>query len=309
MRPRTPAIVLLSLAALAACGAGSEPATERPSSPTEPGGDEGGVGPQAAVAGEFDFQGSTVMVGSLEQDERGCWSLAQHGERVFVVLPVGFEDDPSGTAVTAPDGAVIGTGTPVDVIGAPIGVDALPGGADGRWGNLLAFCAPDAASVVVASSLTADEFDPTELDDGALATLVGRAQFDEDWGCGFGFATATADQRVGLYIQPTGSGAPAPGRVTLPDERFDVTVVVGEHLFANHCDDVAEWFEPDRVVAATYPVTAGTFDYRPPADSDGCAGSGPVTVILDGALVATPAGEIALPTITIDNDAYGCFAG
>ncbi len=308
MRAPACATLLLSLAMLAACGSGVEPVTERPFPPTDPG-DEGGFGPQAAAAGEFDLEWATVMVGSLEQDERGCWSLAQRGEQMFVVLPVGFADDPSGIAVTAPDGGVIGTGTPVDVIGAPVGVDALPGGTDGRWGSALAFCAPDAASVVVASSLTADEFDPTALDGDALAALVAQAKFDDDWACGFGFATGTTDQRVGLYVEPTESGTPAAGPVTLPDQRFDVAVVVGEHLFANHCDDVAEWFEPDRVAAATYPVTAGTFDYRPPADADGCVTSEPVTITLEGAVVTTPAGEIALPTITIDNDAYGCFAG
>ncbi len=316
--PITRVAVIAGASALlvAACGSDGGPAapntggeTLPETTTTVPPGNEGGFGPQAAAPGEFELPWRQPMFATLEQDRRGCWSLKGSYEDVFVVLPPGFTDDPSGTAVVTADRVVVPAGTSVEVVAGLIDVEDVPGGADGRWGNQLAFCDPATLAVVVVESLTVDDFDPTALDAAALAELVARAEFDVDWGCGYGFATSTDDQRVGLLIDPVDFEPPEPGPVTLPDDRFAVSVVVGEHLFANHCDDVVEWFEPERVVAARYPVTAGSFQFDPPPVDEQSGSSNPVVVVLENATVETPAGPIDLGSVEIENRAYGFFAG
>jgi len=242
-------------------------------------------------------------------DGRGCWRFDAGGDTALIVLPEGFEVGRSGTTVVAANGDLIDPTTPVSGSGALLGVDDLPGGTDGRWGNYLAYCDPDATAVLVSGALTSATFDPHALDDAELATLVQAAEFDTDWGCGYGFATSTADQRVGLYLTPTTPEPPAAGLVTLPDDRFEANVVVGKNLFVNHCDDVVEWSEPERQVGVSWPVTSGHFDY-PLADPDRrCGLAGSVRVILQGAVVTTASGDVPLASLTIENDAFGCFAG
>lgn len=318
-RPRA-WISFLAAATLAVTACGGDPVATTDSSPptvpdtrseassttSQPGPDEGGFG-VAAAAGEFAALPGTVMVGTAELDEIGCWYLANNGESVLLVAPVGTELGADGETLVLPDGTSIENGTVVDAKGGLVTLEALPGGPDGRWTEYVSFCAPRNRSVAVAESL-APAFDPDDADPVSLARSLEASTFETDFGCGYGFATGDVDGRWALRIDVMIPEPPPAGSVTLPDDRFRVTVRSGAHLFANHCDDVAEWFEPSPIAVVDWPVVAGTFDY-PDATGGPCTGGERVTVVLSGAVVETSDGPVALDPIEITNDAFGCFAG
>lgn len=260
-----------------------------------------------AAPGEFGDLPGTVMVGTAELAGNGCWYLSGDGESALLVAPVGTELAMDGTGLTPASGVTITDGEPVDVVGGLVELTALPGGPDGRWGNYVSFCAPQYGFAVVAETLT-PAFDPHDVDPDELLRGLDASVFELDFGCGYGFATGDAAGRWALRIDTTSPAPPPPGRVDLPDERFRVFVSTGAHLFANHCDDVAEWFEPAPVVAAEWAVVAGTFDY-PATTDEGCGGGPSVTTTLVGATIDTSAGSLVLDPIAITNDAFGCFAG
>ncbi len=302
---------LLTLAALAllagACGPDPQLAdiTDADDPPAD---DLGGFGAPAAAPGEFDLADTQPMAGTLNADERGCWRLDGSYDGALVVLPSGFELGPSGNELRTADGEVLASGTPVDAIGAMVPTDPLPGGPDGRWSSYVGFCVPDSQAIVVLENL--DPVGPgSSPDDPELIEQLTDATFDTHWPCGYGFAVSDAAQRVGLFVQPTTPEPPEPGTVTLPDERFTATVVVGEHLFVNHCDDVMEWFEPEQIRLAEWDVVSGRFDYRPEDASGICSETPSVTTVLRDTRVATPTGDVTLGAIELVNEAFGCFAG
>lgn len=296
---------------LAACG--SEPNATSPSTididvtSSVPSPDVGGFGVPAAAAGEFDPLPGIEMTGTAKRSANGCWYLSGNGESGLLIAPTGtrFADD--GATLVLADGTQIADRTSIDTAGGLVALGDLPGGADGRWGNYAAFCDPTYDFVVVAESL-AVAFDPAVAElDGAAAELDATV-FDTDYGCGYGFTTGDALGRWALRIDVTTGTPPAPGPVNLPDDRFDVKVTFGAHLFANHCDDVMEWFEPLPSRAAEWKVTAGSFTYPETPDTM-CSGSPPATITLVDASVQTPSGPVELDPIEITNTAPGCFAG
>ncbi len=294
---------------ISACGV-ADGVAEIGSGPDSGGPDDlGGFGAPAAAPGEFELPDTMVMVGTVRADARGCWRLEGDRDGALLVFPPGFELAGSGDELLTETGETLPSGTPVEAKGTLIGVEELPGGPDGRWATYLGFCDPDTAAVAVAEHLEVDRFDTDAFDDAALVELLASTTFDTHWPCGYGFAVSDAEQRVGLFLTPTTPEPPTAGPVVLPDERFVVTVVVGEHLFVNHCDDVLEWFEPEAQRLAEWPVTAGRFDYQPGEDTGFCTGGRPVVTTLTDALVTTPLGEQPLPTLELTNDAFGCFAG
>lgn len=303
---------LLALAALAllagACGqdaqlAGIVDAEEGPAA------DLGGFGAPAATPGTFRLPDTHPMAGTLDVDERGCWRLEGSYDGALVVLPSGFELGPSGEELRTPDGEVLASGTPVDAIGAMIPTAPLPDGPDGRWSSYIQFCAPDTLAIAVLEELHPVGLRNGTLDDSDLVEQLTSATLDTHWPCGYGFAVSDTAQRVGLFVYPTTPEPPEPGTVTLPDERFTATVVVGEHLFVNHCDDVMEWFEPEQIRLAEWDVVGGRFDYRPEGAGGACSDTPSVTTVLSEVSVATPTGPVALGPIELVNEAFGCFAG
>jgi len=309
------AAVGVGLVALFAAGCGGNASTaaggplDAPTSTSEPAvpeSNEGGFGAPAAAQGEFDGLAGISMVGTADLDSDGCWYLSGNGESALLIVPVGTSLGDDGTSLVTPDGLVIEDGVQLDVIGGLVAFDDLPGGTDGRWGNYAAFCDPRYGLAAVADSV-ALAFDAADVDPGVLAEQLDASLFDTDYDCGYGFATGDREGRWALHIDlttPTPSGA---GTVTLPDDRFAVFVVAGAHLFANHCDDVMEWFEPTRTPSVTWEVTAGSFVY-PEATNDICASEAATTTLV-GASVDTPSGPVALDAVDITNAAFGCFAG
>lgn len=76
----------------------------------------------------------------------GCAYLEIDGVERLAVWPSGSE---LSRPVRLPDATELEHGDLVRVIGAVVPVALLPGGADGYWGNLTAFCTGDVAEVVV----------------------------------------------------------------------------------------------------------------------------------------------------------------
>ncbi len=321
---RNPFLIVPTVTALvaftAACGDGAPadgadqiptvppstvPVTSAPST-TEPS-NEGGFGAPAAAAGEFGALPGLAMVAHAELADNGCWYLSGNGDSALLVAPTGTQLGDDGVTLVTADGIVIEDGAPIDTRGGLVPFTDLPGGLDGKWGNYVGFCDPTSEIMVVADDLTL-AFDPAGVDPDALAAELDSSVFDTDYGCGYGFTTGDADGRWALRVDITTDSPPAAGVVDLPDERFEVIVTAGAHLFANHCDDVMEWFEPEPSPAAVWQVLAGQFTY-PETSGQLCAGDPPATITLTDAMVDTPAGPVPLDPIEITNSSFGCFAG
>ena len=121
----------------------------------------------------------------------------------------------------------------------------------------------------------------TRLGDDAttLATVDGTVIEDGlriDATCGFVALEdlpGGADGRWAPRIDVTTPMPSAADPVSLSDDRFHASVTAGAHLFSHHCDDVAEWFEPEHTLAADWNITSGRFDY--PGASSECRSGGP----------------------------------
>lgn len=186
------------------------------------------------------------------------------------------------------------------------GIDRLPGGADGKWGNYAAFCGE--VGVVAATDL-ALQFEPSVGEAAQSVAGLTVESFTTDWGCGYGFVTSTPDERIALQLQWNGAEPLAAGDIVLPDPSWTANVVVGDFQFINWCDDVIEFYEPFELAASNpaFEISAGTFTM--PANDAGTWCSGPVSVVVEGLVVDTPVGEVTFDPIVIENDSFGCFAG
>ena len=297
---------------VASCADPATPPLPAPSAPTTlppttAAPDLVGSGLAVAAPGEFSIPFDQEMAGTLEDDGNGCWFLGGTYGRGSIVFPPGFVLTEDGTSVIGPDGEHLANGTPIDISGTILySADDLPGGPDSKWGNHLELCGLQ-SGLVVASRLSAANL-PTAAEANELIRSLDSSALTTDWPCGYGFATSTSDQRVGLTIFPAGSELPEGGAVTLPDARFHAVVEVGSNLFSNNCDDVFEWFEPERKVAATFEIVSGTFTYPNAADL-ACTGGPPMTITVTDVVVAGPDGEVTLGTIEITNRSFGCLAG
>jgi hypothetical protein len=269
--------------------------------------DPAGSGLSVASPGEFIIAFEQQMAGTLELEGNGCWFLGGAYGRGPIVFPPGFTLAEDGTTVIGSDGRRLADGTPIDISGTILySADELPGGADGKWGDHLAFCGLHSGLVVAAQMAAATL--PTATEATELIKRLDTSSLVADWPCGYGFAKSSGNQRVGLMIYPIGPELPEGGPVTLPDDRFDAFVEVGSNLFSNNCDDVIEWFEPERRSVAKYEIVSGTFTYPDAADL-ACAGGPPKTITVTDVVVAVPEGEVTLGTIEITNKSFGCLAG
>ena len=282
--------------------------TTPPTDGTEPS-NVAGFGEPSRYPGEFPATGGSAMTAVVRVLANGCFTLVFGSEQRVVAFPEGFVTDTADpTTVISPDGSTIVDGTVIDASGQLMGIDSIPGGRDSRWGNQLDFCDPGGIELAVLDTAV-PAFDPAALSPDQLVGLLTDAEFTESWPCGFGFAASTVDQRVGVVIYAnTPDGPTGPATVTLPDQAWNAHVTVGKHLFAQNCDDVAEYWEPERIITATWPIVAGSFGLDTVASSMDCGGTS-VTTTLTAAVVDTPSGPISLPTLELTNSAWGCFAG
>lgn len=142
------------------------------------------------------------------------------------------------------------------------------------------------------------------------AEQIDLAAMDE-YGCGFGFWLGSPGEEVAVRFAAANEVAAEghmPQQATLPDDAWDATVLVGEDLYANWCDDVLEPGEPEPAVAERWPITAGTITLHGPATTDVCPHEARATVT--GLEATRPDGTtVELGERELANDAWGCFAG
>ena len=313
MRRARHLFAVLLVASLTACAdPGSSPATTTATgsettttAPSNLGGDGQPVQNPSEEYGHF----PTSLAGNLELEDNGCWFLSLGGRSEIIVFPEGFTRGTNGISMVDPAGNAYTSGQAIDALGGSVGAASMPGVPDGFWGNYIEFCAPTADVVVVVDALE-PAFDPTTLSGDQLYDLAREAELTRSWGCGLGFTLSSSDQRVALYLTPNDYETVPTSPVNFPDDGWTATLVIGKNLMVNHCDDVAEFWEPDRIVAAEWPVESGTLAFEPSgAELIACGASGPVEATLSNLTVETPNGPLELGELEVVNDAYGCFAG
>jgi hypothetical protein len=271
----------------------------------------GGFGSPSQAPGEFGLSlAGRPVSGVLRLDDLGCWYVEFESSANLVVFPSGFEIpfavDP--TVITDRPGTTFASGMAIDGTVHEVPAEMLPGGEDGRWGNYLAFCQPAERLVAVFGTMLI-ALDPTALTDTEIEELVLSAEFTFSWACGRGWAISTPDERVGLFVyQQSTEQLKAQTTVDLPNHDWVAEIIVGKHLFVDHCDDVAEPWEPSPVVGKRWPLTAGSLvildDF--PVDPE----PGSVRATLTGGLLETPDGRrIELPPIELSNRSFNFFAG
>jgi len=300
----TLAILLLGLAA---CGEGpgsSSSAGADSSSLSTLGGDRLPV----QVPGEDYGHQPVQLTGVVALQGGGCWTIDLGDRPRLVVFPAGYTKPPdNGAIVEGPDGQTVESGMAVDADGGVVPATAFPGVPDGYWGNYLSFCNPGTQEFVVLDTLE-PAFDPQALSQDDLVAMVESGDLSTDWGCGIGFAASTPDQRVALIVHLRDGSGEVDTPVTFPDERWSAEVVIGKLLMTEWCDDVTESWAPQPLVVARWPLSSGVLEFTPPPTS-GCDAGPTVSATLRDATVATPGGDIALGSLSLVNDAYGCFAG
>lgn len=299
---------------LAACGMGegttsTNPSTTTSTSPTTSESNEGGFGAPSQTPGEFDVSAVKPVEGSLRLAENGCWYANLYDSERLVVLPTGFELNPeTGGELIDEQGVTYRDGDRFDAAGSIVHGPGIPGGQDGKWGNYMSFCQPEFDELAVFSSFT-KEFDPTSLSNVEMIELLENAVFTEHFPCGRGWATSTADQRVGLVIyEATSDEAVRSDRIVLPDPDWSASILIGKNLFSEHCNDAIEGWIALPTIAAQWPVAGGTItvaDPIPGYEDDPAR----VRAALEGGRVDTGFGVITLPRVDLDNTGFNFFAG
>lgn len=310
MKPKIVIVMVVALIAVASCDAGESNRSGEPRGSTSTtSSNVGGEVEPVQRAGESYPHPAGSINGLIELQSSGCWTIDTGDGPQIAIFPLGYELTYTDEWMLGPAGkADISSGTTIDGIGGPAEVGSLPGGSDGFWGNYVSFCDPSASHVVVLDAVTVDPAAAAMTDD-ELTTAWEIAELTESWPCGLGFTLASSDQTVAVYLHPRDASLPITAPVTFPSERWEGYIVIGKDLLVNHCDDVVEPDEPQRIVEATWPLIAGTLDFVAP-DFDGtCGSSGEVEATLTGAVVQSPSGPMDVADLAIVNSAYGCFAG
>jgi hypothetical protein len=95
------------------------------------------------------------------------------------------------------------------------------------------------------------------------------------------------------------------GTNRLPTEGWNAELRFGADLFANRCDDVMEPGEPEPVVDEVWQVSGDLELIELPAGE-----CGPARGMLREGMAHSEDGEnIALGTLDLSNETWGCFAG
>lgn len=273
------------LAAGAACG-GDDGQSSANGSAAMPVADEGEFG-----GGGFGVDGG----GRLDVAGEACWTL----DGAMVAWAPGSILDDDTRSVTTPEGEPVVAGSYVRFTGREFTRERWPGSDEGRWAEHAEACGVTGRLLVFVDSVAIDPFDPRVASDDDLVAAASAAQLDSDGGCGYGFTASNDDGTVGLIVSTPGRDGPASGE--LPDESYSVALRVGSRLFDQWCTDILEPFL-DPFVAAEWPITSGRFEFD--SSDDFVA-----RFVLTDAVVSTPAGQITLDEVVMENSCYGCFPG
>lgn len=167
-----------------------------------------------------------------------------------------------------------------------------------RWPPMMTAVAVAALLTGCGGSVTpgAERFDLTEM---------------ESYGCGYGFWLGTEDEQVAVRLAAVPSVAAEgelPRVATLPDPAWDATMLIGEDLYANWCDDVLEPGEPEPAVDQAWPITAGAVLLEGAIPPAACPTV--VRASLRGLQATRPDGTVVeLGDRDVVNDTWGCLAG
>lgn len=134
-------------------------------------------------------------------------------------------------------------------------------------------------------------------------------ELTESYPCGYGFHGSNTAQTVGVTLEiDTSAGRPA-AVTTLPDRQWTATVLRGEHLFANWCNDLVAPGTPERLVAESLPLVAGTITIDGPVPAFAAYGT-EVTATLTGLVAEQADGtQVELPDAELVNTNWGGAAG
>ncbi|MBL8775614.1 MAG: hypothetical protein JNK12_06780 [Acidimicrobiales bacterium] len=134
-------------------------------------------------------------------------------------------------------------------------------------------------------------------------------ELTESYPCGRGFQGSNAAQTVGVTLEIDPAGGRPPAVTTLPDPQWTATLLRGEHLFANWCNDLVQPGTPERRVAESLPIVAGTITIERPVPAFDHYGA-EVTATLTDLVVEQPDGtRIDLPDAELVNESWGGAAG
>jgi hypothetical protein len=310
VRPTVAIVTLVATIGLASCTTGES--TDPEGSPRTTATTSSNLGGEAAPIqkdGESYPHPGGAISGLVELQPDGCWTIDAGDGPQVAIFPVGYEMTYSNEWMLGPAGSAdISSGTTINGIGGPAEVGSLPGGSTGFWASYLSFCDPSASHVIILDDVTVTPAADTVTDEQLMA-VWDAAELTESWPCGLGFTIASADQTVAVYLNPLDASLPTTAPVTFPSERWEGNVVIGKDLLVNHCDDVVEPDEPQRIVDATWPLIAGTLDFVAPTLDGICSGGGDVQATLTHAVVDASSGPVDIGDLVIVNSAYGCFAG
>lgn len=131
----------------------------------------------------------------------------------------------------------------------------------------------------------------------------------ESYPCGYGFHGSNAAQTVGVTLEIDPSDGRPAAVTTLPDPQWTATLLRGEHLFANWCNDLVAPGTPERVVAESLPIVEGTITIDGPVPAFDHYGA-EVAATLTGLVVEQPDGtRVELSDAELVNTNWGGAAG
>jgi hypothetical protein len=230
-------------------------------------------------------------------ERNGCWTAELGTDGPWLVaFPEGSTW--SGDRVPVPSGLVVTDGLLAEARGGLVyGTESL----SVPWAALADFCGLDRVAVMDSIDVA---FDPDASSPSELVDLLRSAELTRSWDCGYGFTQSDQAGRVELVVMADTDPLPDAAKVTLPAAGWTASVTVGAHLMVQHCDDVAEAWEPDRIVGAAWPVVGGTLTFTEVPTT-----GGPVRAVLSGGMVETDDGVVELGDVELVNACWGCFAG
>ena len=299
-------VVLVSLLALAACGDEVGPAAPPvPPADTDPVAPPGTTAPPTPTTPETEPRYDPVQAASELAAARERWASGDHTSYRLRYTPMCFCPREELTADV--------------VVGRVVGpVDAGPVRSIEQWFDEIEAAIGTAADIRVTyddtgapaslyidvDEMIADEEFGYELVDIEPVTDGLEAFLDDEYGCGYGFASATADQSASMIVSFTDidwETGPELGTYDLAD--LDGTIRFGIDLMANWCDDVVEPGEPEPIVDETWEIVGGSLDF---SQTDNRLAVG---VFTDVVAVDADGNEHQLGDVEVANGMWGFFAG
>lgn len=300
MQPRLATLALVPLLALAACGqetgpearpVSSAPTTAVPTTPTDPTPDP-------------ELRYDPVEARAALDAARERWAATNWTAYRFTFTPSCYcpQDD---VTVAVIGGRPVGT----DAAGHVWSVEQWFGEIDAAIGKAadvrVAYGETGAPSslYIDVDEMIADEEFGYELVDLEPVTDPLETLLVDEYGCGFGFASADGDQTVSMvvrFVDVDWETGPEPGRYDLAD--LAGTVYLGADLMANWCNDVVIEGQPEPVIDDTWSIVGGSVDVS--IDNRLAVG-----VFTDVVAVDADGDERHLGDIEVSNGMWGFFAG